>query len=185
NTNAPALEPRQPATDEWSSENHIATTQANQSSEFIRTDELASVGNQASVMREQWQEVLPVSGNLKGRAPFAEAAALPRIDDALAQFDVEQTAEAEAVPAAATRTRLPLRQERASAPRLAQKFVQTNFQIHLSENLERLLSDRAINSDALIKAHEALSPAKTKCRVRIFRIAPETPRPLEKPAIVS
>lgn len=194
NSNALELELRQPATYEWSAtENHTAAAQGNQAMEFIRTDGPPAQGSEVSALSGQWvggqwQEDLPVAGDVKDRAPFAEAATLPRLDGAIAQFDVEQEALTEALPAAA-RPRPQPKREMAEAQRLAQRFVQTSFQIRLPENLERLLSDRGINSDTLIKVHDALAPAKTKCRVRVLRVAPEAPaeapRPLEKPAIIS
>jgi hypothetical protein len=193
--NAPALEPRQPLTFAWSSDNHIAAAQANQASDFIMTDEEAAPANQVSSLSgewlsNKWQEVLPVAANLKGRAPFAEVATTPRIDEAIARFDVEREALAEPLPA--PRPRMPSQRELTAARAFAQKFVQTNFQTRLTETqtqlpetFELLLTDKASNSDVLIKAHEALSPLKTRCRVRVIRIAPEAPRPLEKPAIIS
>ncbi|MDX6696261.1 MAG: hypothetical protein QOF02_3864 [Blastocatellia bacterium] len=194
NTNAVALKPRQPSTFEWSSDNHIAAAQANQASDFIMMDEQAAPAKVSSLsgawLSNEWRQVLPVAANLKGRAPFAEVAKTPRIDEAIARLDVEREALAEALPA--PRPRMSSPRELTAARAFAQKFVQTNFQTQLSnnqiqlpENFEILLTDKALNSDTLIKIHEALSPAKTKCRVRVLRIAPEAPRPLEKPAIVS
>jgi hypothetical protein len=181
--NAPSLEPGQAFNYEWSSENHIAAMQTNPADEFLNTDKSASLARQVSALTDEQDEDLLVAGNVRGRAPFAEAAATPQIEDAIARLDLEQEAEVEARPVVSPR--LPSRRELVGVQRLAQKFVQTSFQIRLPENFERLMADRTINSDALIKAHEAFAPAKTKCRVRVMRVAPEAPRLLERPAIIS
>lgn len=121
-------------------------------------------------------DVLLVARNFQDYPLFDETSGAVRIEDAVAQFKLSREDE------------LPVlsKREPVDAQRSAQRFVQTSFQIRLPENLDKILDEKLINSDALIKVEQILAPPKAKCRVRApLPVAPEAPRPLEKPPMIS
>jgi hypothetical protein len=129
------------------------------------------------------EDVALVARNFRDYPVFDEFAAPVAIDDAVAQFELSRTDETSALPqikpATYTQRAFP------GTKRFMQKFVDTNVQFQLPENLGGLLNSVITNTDALIKGRDALAPPKPKCRVRVLRLAPEAPRPLEKPAMIS
>ncbi len=122
-------------------------------------------------------EVVLIARNFQDYPLFDETAGPARVEDAVARFKLSTDDEPPAPP----------KRDLGEAKRFAHKFVQTSFQIRLPENLDKMLNETMLNSDALIKAQQALAPAKAKCRIRVLqpRVAPEAPRPLEKPPTIS
>lgn len=151
--------------------------------ESLEPVEHTSAGNGMSAKRDRHEAFVFVARNQKRAASFDDATAPPQLDNAVAQYEwsrVDETAPVLAAqPASLLKRGLP------NPARLVQKFVQTNFQIRLPENLERQLNE-SINNETFIKPQDALTPAKAKCRVRVLRLTPEiAPRTLEKPALIS
>jgi hypothetical protein len=147
--------------------------------------EHATAAHQKSALPDKQETVVLVAENQKEHALFDEAALPVQVEDAIAQLEFNRD-ETAATPRARA---VPKRES--SRERFGQNFAPANFQIRLPENLGPLLNDKFINnsfinSSTLIKVRDTLSPAKPKCRVRVLRLAPETPRPPEdKPAIIS
>jgi hypothetical protein len=140
-------------------------------------------GPDDAILKER-EDVTLVARNFKDYPVFDEFSMPVEIDDAVAQFEFNQTEETaalpEARPAAYPAKPFP------NAKRFTQRVVYTNFQVQLPEKLDGVLNNIITNTDALIKARDAAAlPPKPKCRVRVLRLAPEAPRPLEKPAIIS
>lgn len=184
---ASALGHRQPLTADEppAPENQIANTGTvvDGGEKILETGEHVSFGQQKALRLDNQKSVALISSNLKSAAHFDEAFLPQQLDDAVSQLVLTQEDET-AQPPADKQASL---QKRAlpNVQRFAQKFVQSNFQLQLPENLEKTLSDRAINTDTFIKAFDALMPVKAKCRVRVIRVAPEAPRMPDKPVTIS
>lgn len=149
-----------------------------------RQSQQPSASVEAAASDEQ-QDVPLVARNFSDYPLFDEHYGPVAIDAAVAQFewkrdDEDAPALQDEVEAAAFAKKTQPR-----AARFSRKFVWTNIQNRLPENLEMKLDNIIINTDALIKAREPLTPAKPKCRVRVVTEAPEAPRPVEKPALIS
>jgi hypothetical protein len=130
------------------------------------------------------EDIVLVARNFKDYPAFDEFAVPVVVDDAIARFELSQTDET--VPLPEARPAAPPQRAFPNARRFTQKFVHTSFQVQLPENLDGMLSNVITNTDALIKARDAATAPKPKCRVRVLRLAPEAPPPpLEKPALIS
>jgi hypothetical protein len=147
--------------------------------------ENASALNGAASTEKQ-EDVLVVARNFSDYPLFDEAYGPVAIDDAAAvaqlewrREDEEAPAMPDVEPAAFPKKALP------RAERFTRKFVWTNIQNRLPENLDMKLDTIILNTDALIRTRDHFAPAKPKCRVRVVPAAPEAPRPVEKPAIIS
>jgi hypothetical protein len=146
-------------------------------------NENASALDEAASTEKQ-EDVLVVARNFSDYPLFDEAYGPVAIDAAVAQLewrreDEEAPALPDVEPAAFPKKALP------RTERFTRKFVWTNIQNRLPENLEMKLDTIILNTDALIKTRDHLAPAKPKSRVRVVPAAPEAPRPVEKPAIIS
>jgi hypothetical protein len=165
---------RQPA-DEPSPENLTASVAAVHGEKFLEMNDAASLDKRA--------DIALIARNFRDYPAFDETSAPVVVEDAVAQYEWKQENETPALPdarpAAFPKKAFP------NGQRFTQKFVRTNFQVQLPENLDGLLNNIITNSDALIKARDIPVPAKPKCRVRVLRLAPDAPRPPDKPAIVS
>ncbi|HEY0385858.1 MAG TPA: hypothetical protein VGC64_07585, partial [Pyrinomonadaceae bacterium] len=128
-------------------------------------------------------QVVLVAENQQGHVLFDEAALPVRVEDAIAELDLNQD---ETTTAASKARAIPTPKSEASRERSGQKFVQTNFQIWLPGNLSPLTSEKFVDSSTLIKVRDAFQQAKPKCRVRLIRLAPPDAPPLaDKPATIS
>lgn len=155
-----------------------------------RVEELRAARESARVTERE--ESVLVARNFKDYPLFDETAAPVHIDAAVAQLEWKQKGDAAAalprIVKASSASMKELPKTWPHAERFVQRFVSTNFQIQLPENPDKTLTNIVINSDALIKAHDAAAPAKPKCRDSVAppRVAPqEAPRPLDKPVIIS
>jgi hypothetical protein len=178
-TPAPALdlEHRQPFDfDESSTEHPAAGVAIARSEKTFEPDDAASL--------EEREDLTLVARNFRDYPVFDEFSAPVALDDSVAQFEFNQRDETAALPEARP-TAYPARAF-PNTKRFAQKFVYTNFQVQLPEKLDGMLNNIITNTDALNKLRDInTTPPKPRCRVRVLRLVPEAPRPLEKPAIIS
>lgn len=170
--------PQLPAFDESSPEHFIADA----SSQIDESEKLPDTREGAIALDKQ-EKVTLIARQFADYPVFDEFAAPVRVEDAVAQFEWSREGEAAATPvvkpAATAKNGLP------AAQRLAWKFVQSHIQTRLPKNLDLKLNEIMVNTETLIKAQDALPASKPKCRVRVLRLAPEAPRPPDKPAIIS
>ncbi|MBD0326448.1 MAG: hypothetical protein ICV68_08450, partial [Pyrinomonadaceae bacterium] len=171
---APALGHREASDMEDASADYlIAAASALQSEQPSAIDEAAPSDKQ--------DDVLLVARNFSDYPLFDEHYGPIAIDDAvIAQLEWKRDdEETPALPDEAASPKKPLRR----GARFTRKFVWTNFQTRLPENMK--LDNIIINTDALIKTRDHFSPAKPKCPVRVAPAAPEAPSTVVKPAIIS
>lgn len=178
-TPAPALdlEHRQPfAFDEPTPEHPAADVAIARSEKPFEPDDAASLKERGDLML--------VARNFRDYPVFDEFSAPVALDDSVAQFELNQRDETAALPEARPAA-YPGRAFQ-NTKRFAQKFVYTNFQVQLPEKLDGMLNNIITNTDALNKVRDInTTTPKPRCRVRVLRLAPEAPRPPEKPAIIS
>lgn len=178
---APAIDlghPQLPVSDQSSPEHFIADAAYSAD----ESEELPDAREDATALDKQ-EKVALIARQFEDYPVFDEFAAPVRVEDAVAQFEWSQEGEASATPVAkpvaTVKSGLPV------AQRFAWKFVQSHLQNRLPKNIDLKLNEIIVNTETLIKAQEALPASKPKCRVRVLRLAPDAPRTLAKPAVIS